>query len=131
MTTKISLLGARLDLELRQGTTFRRTLNIQARQPDGETLEPVDLTGCQVRGQVRKAALDATKVADFTVTVLDAAQGRVQLLLTDEVTAAFTCGPKISDPASLYEYDVEVQDSAGDVVPILQGSLRIKAEVTR
>lgn len=130
MTSKITLIGARLDLELRQGTTFRRTLRVVQRI-DANTTAPVDLTGSTVRGQVRKAALDVVKVADFVVTVVDAAGGEVELLLTDEVTAAMTCGPKITDPASLYEYDVEIEDSVGDVAPILQGSLRIKAEVTR
>lgn len=130
MSSKISLLGGRLDLELRQGSTFRRTLLVQGRDEAG-VVTPVDLTGCDVRGQIRRTALDVTVVAAFTVTAVDLVAGRVQLLLTDETTAAITCGPKLTDSASLYEYDVEVEDSLGDVVPVLQGFIRIKAEVTR
>jgi hypothetical protein len=131
MSSKITLIGARLDLELRQGTTFRRTVTVLQRLPDDSTA-PVDLSGSSIRGQVRKAALDPDPAAAaFAVAVTDAAGGAFQLLLTDEQTALLTCGPKITDTASQYEYDVEIEDAAGDVVPLLQGTLRIKAEVTR
>lgn len=131
MSSTITLIGGRVDIVIRQGTTLRRTLNVTQRI-DETTTAPVDLTGSTIRGQVRKNALDADPpAAVFTVTTLDAAAGRVQLLLTDEQTAALTCGPKVTDAASLYEWDLEIEDAAGDVVPLLQGTLRVKAEVTR
>lgn len=126
MSTRISLIGARVDLELPQGATWRETLTLLA---DGL---PVDLSGSVVRGQVRHAALDADPpAAIIAVSVLDAAAGRVELLLTDEQTAALPCGPRLSDPASQYEWDLEVEDAGGDVRQLLQGLLRLKAGVTR
>lgn len=120
--------GTRWDHEMRQGATwgpFKHTL----RNPD-QTL--VDLTGCTLRGQMRRKALDGTLVAAFNITYASPRTlGWYTFGLTDEQTAAITCGDKLADPASLYEYDVELEDAAGQVMCLLWGEIRVKAEVTR
>jgi hypothetical protein len=125
---KISTLGERLDLELHQGASLlpvRHTLN----NPDNT---PVDLTGYLVRGQIRKTALATTVVADFACTFASPRTlGWYEFSLTDEQTAAITCGPKITDPDSLYEYDIELEDAAGNVRCTLWGLVRVKAGATR
>lgn len=129
MATKVSTLGERLDLELHQGASLlpvRHTLL----QSDGTT--PVDLTGYQVRGQIRRTALDAAVVATFQCQLApDPTLGYYQFSLTDEQTAAITCGPKITDAASLYEWDIELEDPAGNVRCTFSGLVRVKAGVTR
>lgn len=127
---KISTLGERLDLELRQGASL---LPVRHNLVDPDTGDPVDLTGCQVRGQIRRKALDAgTPVAVFNTAISSpATAGWYEFWLTDEQTAAITCGPTLNDPASLYEWDIELVDAAGNVTNTFWGSVRVKAEVTR
>lgn len=125
---KISTLGERLDLELHQGASllpYRHTLTYA-------DLTPVDLTGHQVRGQIRKTALASSVVATFTcVLASPPSLGWYEFSLSDEQTAAIPCGDKISDVASLYEYDIELEDAAGNVRCMLWGLVRIKAGATR
>jgi hypothetical protein len=126
---KISTLGERLPLELHQGASLppvRHTLL----QADGIT--PVDLTGYQVRGQIRRTALDTVVVAEFIAQLApDPTEGWYQFSLTDEQTAAIPCGPKLADPASLYEWDMEIEDPAGNVRCTFYGTVRVNAGVTR
>lgn len=127
---KISTLGERLDLELRQGASL---LPVRHNLVDPDTGNPVNLTGFQARGQIRRKALDTgTPVATFQTQIAPTAtDGWYEFWLTDEVTAGITCGPTINDPASLYEWDMELQDAAGNVINTFWGVVRVKAEVTR
>lgn len=126
---KISTRGEKLDLELRQGATLQR---VRHALTDPDTLAPVDLTGCQVRGQIRRKALDATVVATFqTAIAVPPTLGWYEFWLTDEQTAAITCGDKLTDAASTYEWDLELEDAAGNVINTFYGTVRVAAEVTR
>jgi hypothetical protein len=125
---KVSTLGERLDLELHQGASLLPVRHTLLK----EDQTPVDLTGYQVRGQIRRTALDAEVVAEFQCELAaDPTQGFYQFSLTDEQTAAIPCGPKISDAASLYEWDIELEDPAGNVRCTFSGFVRVKAGVTR
>lgn len=127
---KISTRGERLDLELRQGASL---LPVRHNLVDPDTGNPVDLTGFQARGQIRRKALDTgAPVASFNTLIAPTpTQGWYEFWLTDEQTSAITCGPTINDPASLYEWDFELQDAAGNVINTFWGVVRIAAEVTR
>ena len=126
--TKVSALGERLDLELHQGASLLPVRH-NLFNPDGS---PVNLTGAQVRGQIRRTALDATIVAQFQVELApDPALGWYQFSLSDEQTALIPCGAKITDPQSTYEWDIEVEDAAGRVRCTFWGTVRVKAGVTR
>lgn len=126
MTDKISTRGERLDIDLKQGATLR--VGHRLSNADGT---PYDLTGAQIRGQIRRTALDATIVVAFHTQVEDAAAGHYQFWLTDEETQAITCGPKPGDPESTYEFDIEIEDAAGDVRCVLEGKVFVIAGVTR
>lgn len=127
---KISTLGERLDLELRQGASL---LPVRHNLVDPDTGDPVNLTGFTARGQIRRKALDSgAPVAVFNTQIAPTpADGWYEFWLTDEQTAAITCGPTINDPASLYEWDFELEDAAGNVTNTFWGLVRVKAEVTR
>lgn len=132
-TEKISNLGLRRDLELHQGASLRPVrLNVVRRPtPDAEPAI-VDLTGAQVRGQIRRKALDATVVATFQTRIAPVpTEGWVEFWLTDEQTAAIPCGDTLTDPASVYEYDIEIEDAAGEVDVALGGTCRVRPGVTR
>lgn len=127
---KISTRGERLDLELRQGASL---LPVRHNLKDPDTGNPVDLTGFQARGQIRRKALDsgAPVVSFQTLIAPTPTQGWYEFWLTDEQTAAIPCGPTLNDPASLYEWDFELQDAAGNVIETFWGLVRVAPEVTR
>ena len=86
--------------------------------------DPVDLTGRDVRSQVRRYPGAPELDAQFTVDLTDAAVGRVRLLL----------GPADTRPLfGVYRYDVKTSlptVPAGTSV-LVAGSLEVDAEVTR
>lgn len=64
---KISTRGERLDLELRQGASL---LPVRHNLVDPDTGDPVDLTGFQARGQIRRKALDTgSPIAAFNTLI--------------------------------------------------------------
>ena len=125
---KVTTLGEKLDLELHQGASLlpvRHTLL----NPSGT---PVNLTGAVVRGQIRRKALDVAIVVSFTTRVAPVpTDGWYEFSLSDEQTQAIPCGDLISDPASKYEWDMEVEDAQGDVRCTFYGTVRVKAGTTR
>lgn len=125
---KVTTLGERLDFELHQGASLlpvRHTLL----NPNGT---PVDLTGATVRGQIRRKALDVAVVVSFTTRIAPTpTEGWYEFALTDEQTQGIPCGDLISDPASKYEWDMEVEDALGDVRCTFYGTVRVKAGTTR
>jgi hypothetical protein len=132
-TARISTLGERRDLELHQGASLRPVRQYLARRatPEAEPT-PVDLTGAQVRGQIRRKALAGEVVATFNTRIAtDPTEAWIEFWLTDEQTAAIPCGDALTDPESVYEYDIEVEDAGGNVDVALCGAVRIRAGVTR
>lgn len=125
-TQSIGSFGSKLNLNIRQGATFSSTVTLA--NPD---TTPVDLTGATVRGQIRQKALDVTVVATFDVTVTDAVNGEFEFGLTDEVTAAIAAGEQPTEETSLYVWDIEMEDSAGRVIPLFYGIVTVLREVTR
>lgn len=125
---KIGSIGAEMDLLIKQGGTFG-PVTVTARNPDNT---PMDLTGCTVRGQIRKKALDTAVVATFVCTIAAdqvTNRGKFEFGLTDEVTAAIAADEQ---PAkSLFVWDMELEDSAGRVIPLYYGQVEVFREVTR
>ena len=120
-------IGTRLDLLIRQGATFGPFVCTMT-NPDGT---PVNLTGATIRGQIRKAPADTVVVASLVVTITDAAAGKYTFSLSDATTAAIAAGADVTKPASVYVWDLELQDAAGSVIPLYWGDVRVHREVTR
>lgn len=123
----LGYIGEKLDLLVKQGSTlgpFRVTL-LNADQT------PVNLTGCTIRGHVRKKALSADIAALFAVSITEAAQGKFEFGLPDELTAAIPAGETLKDPLSLYVWDMELEDALGRVMPLYYGDCKVFREVTR
>jgi hypothetical protein len=93
---------------------------------------PLDLTGCTIRGQIRKTAkssdITATFVVAYTVTPTD---GKFNLSLSNAVTALIAAGVDESDAKSLYVWDLELLDTLGRITPIFYGDVKVFREVTR
>ena len=126
-TTNTSLLGDRWDLQIKQGSSFGPFTTTLV-NPNGT---PVDLTGCTVRGSIRKTRLSTTVTAALTVTSDYDATGVFVFSLTPTETAAIEAGESLNSAASQYVWDLELLDSANRVTSIAWGAIQVLAEVTR
>jgi hypothetical protein len=124
---QVGFRGERLDLLARQGATLGPFI-VTLTNPD---LNPVNLTGCTIQGQVRQNALDATKVADFVVTIIDAVAGKFSFEIPHTVTALILAGEFQKDPKSIYQWDMELLDTSNRITPLYYGEYENFREVTR
>lgn len=134
-TPQIGSIGTRCNLLIKQGDTFRRPLQLLNPVPEGAPAgtepTPIDLTGCQLRSQIRRKALDAAIVVTIDIAVTNAATGTARMLITPAQTASIVVGESIKDTESQFTWDLELVDSSGDVRTLLYGDCVIFREVTR
>lgn len=113
----------RLPLTILQGETFSHLLVWKA----GDSLDPVDLTGCTARMQVRSVVSSGTVLLDLTTgngrIELGGSSGEIELKLTAAETEALTWLNAV--------YDLEIVHSDASVRRLLEGSIKVKPEVTR
>jgi hypothetical protein len=124
-TQTIGSVGARLDLLIKQGSTFQPEQLI-AKNPDGSR---VDLTGAVIRAQIRKAA-SGPLVKAFTITYIDRVNGVFTLGLTATETSAIKSADDPNSGENRYVWDLEM-DMAGVVTPLAWGEVKMFREVTR
>ena len=113
---------AAINLEIKQGATFRRGFTWKNRLK-----KPVDLTGCGARMQIRNAA--GTLLADLSTDtdgiVLGGALGTIDLHIPDEAT-------ELMDMSMPGLYDLFIDHPNGDATPLLTGNVKfIKSQVRR
>jgi len=115
-----------VDLITVQGKTWKMELTVTDNNDN-----PINITGWQVRGQIRKTYKSTEKTADWVCIITDGANGKVTVSLPATTTANIPCGATINEPASQYVYDIEAEDTNGDVVELMRGKLFVKYEVTK
>ena len=125
--TTLGYIGEKFDLLIKQGSTLG-PFSITLSNPDNT---PVNLTGAAVRAHLRKRALDSDKVADLQVAMVDAAAGKFQFGMSDEATANIPAGETLKDAASIYVWDMKLEDASGRVLPLYYGDCKVFREVTR
>ena len=123
----IGTFGERLDLKIKQGSTFG-PIRFELLNPDDT---PVDLTNCELRSQIRQDALDAMVVVSLNCEFTDPMQGKFQISLSDEQTRLIDAGESIHDVESRYVWDMELEDGLGRVIPMYYGQVSVLREVTR
>jgi hypothetical protein len=123
----LGYIGERLDLLVKQGSTLG-PFPVELKDSVGAA---IDLTGCNIRGHIRRKALDTALVKSFNVVITDAAAGKFSFSLSDEETATIPAGEELKDRDSIYVWDMELEDSAGSVRPLYYGELKVFREVTR
>lgn len=104
---------------LYQGETFRMVLRLT----DPTTGEPVDYTGATARGQMRVNFSDESPAGVFTCAFTDAANGVLQISMTDAETSALNFNKA--------DYDIEVVQAGGIVQRILMGKVTLSREATK
>lgn len=117
-------------LEIEQGATFTLGFNWHQAGPvvDGVTTagDPYDLTGWIARMQIRKAQASPVLLAASTENgkiVLGGATGRIDIKFSDEDTDSLTTRSAL--------YDLELENAAGDVWRLLEGSVSISPNITQ
>ena len=117
------------NLFIEQGATFVRLIEIEYPDPSDFTIMlPFDLSGFSASMQVRRTVDSSTPQITLTDT-----NGRIEmqpvgamnsmrLSLTPAETAILT-----SDGV----YDIEIEDSSGNIQRILRGAVSLSPEVTR
>lgn len=113
----------RVALTALQGETFDEAFAWKA----GIPALPVDLTGCSARMQVRAELASPAVLIELTSAngriVIDAPNGGITLRLSAAETAALTFTRAV--------YDLEIVYADGRVRRLLEGSFKVKGEVTR
>jgi hypothetical protein len=105
-----------VNVSVTRGDTLRLRVDLT-----GTADAPVDVTGWSWLAQVR-AAPDQMPLIVIDVLVVDAPTGVLELSIDDEVTAGM-------QPAD-YVWDLQATDQADDVRTVLDGGLRIRADVS-
>lgn len=117
-----------LNITIEQGATFSMPTQISQGGLVSEGGTAVDLTGCEVRMDIRRRLTDAIPLLSLStvsgeIVLTDPTDGRFEATLTDEVTAAITWTSGV--------YDLEVETAGGQVTRYLQGKVKVTKEVTR
>ena len=111
----LSNAGARVDLELRRGGAFAKTLNYKT---NGVA---TNISGYSFAAQIR--SISGTLAASFTCSIVNAGAGTFSIALTDAQTAGLTSG-------TTYKWDLEVTIS-GTTSELLRGDVLVIDEVTQ
>lgn len=121
-------MATKLNLSIDQGATFRKTFRWSDSNGD-----PHDLTAWSARMQIRRQIkstgdplLELTS-GDGDITLGDGLAGdtdpNVEVLITDEATGGL--------PDGSWKYDLELESPGGEVTRLVEGTAKVRPEVTR
>jgi len=105
------------NLTVDQGSTFNATIDVTDTSGNATSL-----TGYSVAGQVRKSYSSSTAI-DFVSSITNAANGTINISLSDTVTNNMKAGR--------YVYDVEILSAGGTKTRVLEGQLEVTPGVTQ
>ena len=108
-----------VELYMDQGTTFRNVINLA----DDLTNSYINVSGYQVRSQMRRSYYSANATANLVCTITDSANGEITITLA----AANTSNIK----AGRYLFDLEIVDLSDVTVRVLEGIITVTPEITR
>lgn len=111
------------DIICEQGATFRKTFTWL-----DENEQPIDLTGCSARMQVRSSH----KATTTWVSLTTATNGGLTITpLTGTIAVVISATVTATLPVNKGVYDLEVVHPSGDVTRLMQGAFTVSPEVTR
>jgi hypothetical protein len=115
MAAILSSQGARVDLEIRKGATFARTVTYKINNTT------TDISGYAFAAQIRTST--GTLALALTCAISDAPNGKFTISLTPAETATLST-------AEFYRWDLEVT-IASAVSELMRGDVRVIDEVTQ
>jgi hypothetical protein len=99
------------------GSTFGAVITVK-----GSDGLPLNLTGYTVTSYIRKSYASRTHI-DFHAAVFSNTGGQIRLSLTDEDTTVIKPGR--------YMYDVEIQNSIGERLRVMEGIIIFTPQITK
>jgi hypothetical protein len=91
----------------------------------------VDITNWRFRATLKKEPNSPTAAANFTFTVVDAAQGHVRMTIDAATRRALPCGPYPNQEESQYWYDVlAASGSSAPFFMVTKGPAEVHVGVT-
>lgn len=111
-----------VDITMEQGATFEMSF-VWANDEAGT--QPIDLTGAQMRMQVRRQQQSDVLIEAVSPTeiVLGGLSGTVAVTITDEVTSLL--------PLKKCRYDMEAEMPDGKVHRVIEGSVTVRPNITQ
>jgi hypothetical protein len=122
-------MAAEYNINIDQGASFIITLSLKDSAND-----PINLTGINFRGKIKRSLADASSLADFSFNILNQTTdtGKVEVTLSATQTAALPAPASgVSRTVSKLIYDIESVDGSGFVRRWLQGLAIVSPEVTK
>lgn len=111
-------MSGKLDLIIEQGVKFQRTVQIKDKDD-----AVVDISGDTFEGQIRKRHNSTDTEAAFSISITDAANGKISVSITETATTALEAGE--------YVYDINWTPSVNNKVRLLEGIATVSPGVTR
>lgn len=111
---------------LRQGATYQRDYTWF---PNGAA---ADLTGMTIRAKVRPDFASAPTMT-FECSLVDAANGKFRIRATPTLIATIPVPANTPSTARMFSgggYDIEIEDSAGTILRIIEGDVSVSREAT-
>ena len=106
------------ELVVDQGATYQTELDLV--NDDGTAINVANYT---FSGQIRKSYYSSSSTANLTISIVDAANGNVNIVLTAATTANIKAGR--------YVYDVKMVDTSNTTTRVLEGIITITPQVTK
>tara|TARA_B100001939_G_C16623370_1_gene480273 strand:- start:46 stop:387 length:342 start_codon:yes stop_codon:yes gene_type:complete len=106
------------NIVINEGADFDQTFNLS-----NSSNEPLDLSDYTVESQLRKHAGSSTKT-DFTTTIVDASDGRIEIGLASSITSSLKPGR--------YVYDIVITKTGNSKkTRVIEGSALVREGVTK
>ena len=114
--------AGRYNIKIEQGATFRFDITYK-----DSTQQPVNLTGCTVRMQIRPIPSSTTILVNATQ-----ANGKIAVVpLTGRITVTLSATATAALDFTTARYDLEIAALDGTVTRLLEGAVQLSPEVTR
>lgn len=109
-----------------QGESWEMLLRLKNPAVGDTPATPLDLTGFDVRMQVRESVTSPAPLISLTIgsgITVDGPAGEILLSVADDVTAGWAWRYGL--------YGLEIESPGGKTTPLLKGEVEVNAEVTR
>lgn len=120
--------AGKLDIHIEQGATFTQIFQLFDSSND-----VISIAGATIRGKVKRDLDSADTLLTFTGSLVnDGSDGQGQVVATAAETAALTLDSSPAGERTLTEavYDIEVEQTDGTVLRVLEGTALISPEAT-
>lgn len=126
MIAKLGGIGEKIELLISQGDDFGPH-EVTLQNSDGT---PLDLTGANISGGLKKNLSDTTLAAIFAVTYTNPAAGIFTFGISKFNTEGLSASLDLNDPACLHLFDLKVALANGRREKIYYGPARVHASVS-